>query len=115
VPVSPDERNEMQVTCSVCGEEAGSLLVEDGLLVRDSFTSRLTQGASERVLELVRDRDVAGLYAYDRELTPFWCPDCGRSYCGNHWRTNNVFDDETSGLDCIRGTCPEGHERMLED
>ncbi|HEX6713446.1 MAG TPA: hypothetical protein VF066_08670 [Thermoleophilaceae bacterium] len=65
--------------------------------------------------ELIADGDVAGLYAHDRELTPFWCPACSRSYCGDHWRTLNVFDDETGGLDCIRGTCPRGHERMLED
>ena len=77
--------------------------------------ARDEQDASEQVTQLVRDQDVAGLYAYDRELTPFWCPECASSYCGGHWRTMNVFDDETGGLDCIRGTCPKGHERMLED
>jgi hypothetical protein len=75
----------------------------------------MTQAGSDALRELIADGDVAGLYAYDLELTPFWCPSCARSYCGDHWRTLTVFDDETGGLDCIRGTCPQGHERMLED
>jgi hypothetical protein len=117
--VAPDEQAELQVVCSECGHKAGSLRLDDGEVVRDSFTSVMTQPVGEAAFETLRGLlgrgDVAGLFAWDPELTPFWCPDCGLSYCGRHWQTTNVFDDETGGLDCIRGTCPHGHSRMLED
>ena len=58
-------------------------------------------------------RDPAALYAIDFELAPFWCPKCAASYCGDHYRTVTVYDE--GYFDCIRGTCPAGHERMLED
>jgi len=47
------------------------------------------------------------------ELAPFYCPACDRSYCGEHWNATDVFEDGVH--DSIRGTCPEGHERLLED
>lgn len=30
-------------------------------------------------------RDVPGLFALEPELTLFWCPTCGASYCSDHW------------------------------
>jgi hypothetical protein len=91
------------------------LQLRDSILTRTSFTSVMTQAGSDALQVLLERGDVADMYAYDRELVPFWCPDCARSYCGDHWQTWNVFDDATGGLDCIRGTCPNRHERMLED
>jgi hypothetical protein len=45
---------------------------------------------------------------------PFFCPVCDKCYCGTHWKRWDVFDDD-GWHDSIRGACPEGHERMLED
>lgn len=61
--------------------------------------------------------DPAALLAINFELVPFWCPQCAASYCGEHWRTEMVFEHDPlpAWLDSIRGECPYGHERMLED
>jgi hypothetical protein len=97
--------------CASCGQEAGRLRIEGDELRRTAFTSTLTQKATDGVRAAIAD--AAALHALDPELAPFYCPGCERSYCGAHWRREDVFED---GLhDSIRGTCPEGHERMLED
>jgi hypothetical protein len=96
---------------AICGQEAGRLKIEGEELRRSAFTSTLTQHATDAVREAIAD--AAALHALDPELAPFYCPECARSYCGAHWRREDVFED---GLhDAIRGRCPEGHERMLED
>jgi hypothetical protein len=71
----------------------------------------LTQRESERIREAIAD--AAALYALDPEFAPFYCPECERTYCGEHWRTEDVFADGFH--ESIRGTCPEGHARLLED
>ena len=61
-------------------------------------------------------RRITPIHARDFELAPWWCPDCGATYCGEHWETWDVFDpDEPAFHDGIRGRCPQGHERLLED
>jgi hypothetical protein len=85
--------------------------VEGNELRRESFTSTLTQPATAGVRAVIGN--ASALYALDPELAPFYCPRCRASYCGEHWRTYDVFED---GLhDSIRGECPSGHDRMLED
>ena len=98
--------------CSVCGAEAGRLQIEGDELRRTSFTSTLTQAATDDVRAAIAD--AAALYALDLELAPFYCPGCDASYCGEHWRREDVFAED-GAHDSIRGTCPQSHERMLED
>ncbi|MEZ5101785.1 MAG: hypothetical protein R3C15_18705 [Thermoleophilia bacterium] len=98
---------------AVCGADAGSIvLYDDGRLERDAFTSGLSMRGGPGVAAALDD--AAALFALDLELVPWWCPGCAASYCGAHWSHWPVFDDE-GFLDCIRGCCPHGHERMLED
>lgn len=110
--------------CSLCGKEAGRLrLLGDasgGELRRESFTSALTSGVGAAQFEQVRSalaaRDARALHAIDLEYTPFFCPRCDAVYCGAHWLKWDVFDDDDPGHhDSVRGRCPNGHERMLED
>jgi hypothetical protein len=85
---------------------------------RESFTGALVQVAGSETRELLASgRAGAGeLYALDPEYTPFYCPGCDAVYCGEHWIRWDVFDDDMPGWrDSIRGRCPQGHERMLED
>jgi hypothetical protein len=113
---------EQQFVCSRCGEPAGTVLLraaDTGFeIVRSSFTSVLTRPVTASASALVRramlEKDAAALYMMDFELAPFYCPDCGACYCGAHWLRQDVFDDD-GWHDSIRGTCPAGHERMLED
>ena len=107
-------------SCHLCGREAGAIeLGESGELRRDAFTSRLTQtvrdpGAFGRLWDAIASGNSAAVHGMDPELAPWWCQPCARIYCGDHWQRWDVFDDE-GFHDCIRGRCPEGHERMLED
>ena len=72
--------------------------------------------AMPRIRAALAAQDAGALYASDPEFAPFWCPRCDAAYCGDHWQTWLVFDDEDpSWLDEQRGICPEGHERMIFD
>lgn len=87
------------------------------MIVRTSFTSRLVTGVAASAFENLRRAivadEAAALYGHDFEFASFFCPQCNACFCGAHWRHWEVFDDGFH--DCIRGVCPEGHERMLED
>jgi hypothetical protein len=98
--------------CWLCENEAARLTCADGEFRRETFTGTLTQPETESVRAAIAD--AAALYALDHELAPFYCEDCRHSYCGDHWRREDVFEDDYFH-DSIRGTCPEGHNRMLED
>ena len=110
--------------CSLCGKEAGRLRLMGGAsgaeLERQSFTSAMAAGVGAAQFEQVRSaiaaRDARALHALDLEYAPFFCPRCDAVYCGAHWVKWDVFDDEDPGHhDSVRGRCPKGHERMLED
>ena len=76
----------------------------------------LIEARLEPLLAVLAERDVPGIFAFDRELTPFYCPTCDASYCSHHWDWWDVWDDDWTGWrDSVRGRCPQGHERMLED
>jgi hypothetical protein len=109
----------VELACSLCEKVAGTVWLEsDAQVARASFTSRLWLAVAPRDRRRLRaalcDRDVAALFALEEELAPFWCPACAASYCGAHWTRWSVFDDD-GWHDSIRGRCPQGHERMLED
>lgn len=107
--------------CCICGETAGVVELLDignGFEIdRSGVTGRMEcrVGANdvERLSSAIVSGDVRLLHAHDFEITPFYCPTCGMCYCAAHWKTQDIFDEGFH--DCIRGTCPKGHERMLED
>jgi len=111
--------------CAACQAQAGVVRLfgpaDRAEIVRDSFTSRLTlrvdAGAFEAVQRLIAAGDIGGLYAFDLEVASFYCPECRACYCGEHWIRRDIFDDEDGFTwhDSIRGHCPRGHDRMLED
>jgi hypothetical protein len=40
-------------------------------------------------------------------------PECDNVFCGEHLSTRIEYDD--GFYDCMYGTCPKGHERMIDD
>jgi hypothetical protein len=111
-------------TCALCGAEAGVIRVHAGggrtEIRRESWPSVLILPRSPEALgpyeELIASRDVRALFELEFELTPFYCPSCDAVYCSDHWDWWVVWDDEWVGWrDSVRGRCPQGHERMLED
>lgn len=104
-------------------EEVGKVLLYkegdgSGKLIRESFTSRLTLPIPREDIKklkiLIRKKDAQGLFEYDDEITPFYCPECDTIYSKSEWISFDAFDDD-GWHDSIRGICPSGHERMLED
>lgn len=107
--------------CAACGKIAGTMWLEEGQecnLVRESFTGRLTLPIDPqnrtRIGQWLRERNAKALHDFDFEIASFYCPSCDLNYCREHWSARDVFDDD-GWHDSIRGTCPAGHERMLED
>jgi len=108
-----------EFACSLCERIAGTAwLQSDAQAARESFRGRMwmaiTREQRRALQAALRAGDAAALFAVDLELAPFWCPRCEASYCGEHWVRWSVFDDD-GWHDSIRGRCPQGHERMLED
>jgi hypothetical protein len=107
--------------CSLCEKPATIIrLTADGDVVIDGLVCRTTLRATPRGLPRLRaileELDARGLYALDAEWASFYCPDCGRSYCSNHWQFETRYDDDFPGwYDCTYGTCPAGHRRLVDD
>lgn len=57
--------------------------------------------------------DASALWAGFPALARFRCPACERCYCAGHWVEVPVFDD--GFYDFTTGTCPRGHETMIDD
>jgi len=87
-----------------CGEEAATLLCEGGEFIRSTFTGTLIQPETANVRAAMGD--AKALHAIDFELAPFYCPQCERTYCLNHWTIRRTHG--------IRGFCPQHHDRLFE-
>jgi hypothetical protein len=91
------------------------VVIEAGQL-STSMGGSAIDAAIPAVLRALGDSDGAALFAADFELAPFWCPTCGSSYCGDEWVIWTVYDEgDPEWIDELRGRCPVGHERMLQD
>ena len=119
-----DAAAEASFLCSACNKEAGHIRLlgdpSSAEIRRESFSSALTSVVPpehfDKVRTAIANRDVRALHSLDLEYAPFFCPQCDAIYCGDHWEKWDVFDeDEPHWHDSIRGRCPKGHERMLED
>jgi len=88
-------------------------------LERTSFVSalkrRINPNQVKRMKKIIAKSAWKRLYNFDPELNPWYCPKCRRMYSGEEWRTIDIFEDDGWWHDSIRGTCPRGHERQLED
>lgn len=116
---------EARFVCARHGTEAGFVRLVGGytrgwMVVVESFVCRQHQRIHERTAKALRDAiaraDVWEIFVMDVEWAPFFCERCDRVYCGDCWRTWEVFEDDfPHWVDQVRGACPAGHERMLSD
>lgn len=115
---------EAAIACSVCGKQAGLIrLVYEAPrpeVRRESWPGVAIYPLSDdpllRLREALLAQDVARIFELNFELTPFYCPACDASFCSDHWDWWDVWDEDwPSWRDSVRGRCPQGHERMLED
>ena len=67
--------------------------------------------------ELLQDLDdewvLAARDELDRDLAPFYCPECDLNYCSGDWNTSVIFDEDF--YDYTEGTCPSGHRHKVDD
>jgi hypothetical protein len=123
--------------CAACGELAGVVRAtpvggpanmgpplaitasdHDGLIV-DDFIGTSWVATSRAVVDPVQalidegNADPLALRAISWELAPFCCPDCQLNYCKDDWNINIVFDENF--YDYTMGTCPNGHQYVVDD
>jgi hypothetical protein len=94
-----------------CTYVAGELRIEDGPdgvaeLVTFSFTGSVVRSSDGGGLDilalLLAADDLARVHElYPDWTSPFYYPDCGKSYCNDHWAE--------SAADYHVGACPSGH------
>jgi hypothetical protein len=116
---------EARFTCARHGTEAGTVRLHGSeaggwMVIVHSFAGehreRLHTTGAEALQDALPRGDARWIHQMDEEWAPFYCPACGRVYCGACWRTSLVFDPEWKDwLEETRGVCPEGHDRMLSD
>jgi hypothetical protein len=106
------------IICARCNGVAAKVsLLSDGLQ-RRGFIGEVTKfGEVEnlrRLMDMVRSADFDSARGADADFVAFHCRECKRSYCERCWRLGPPeFDD--GFYDCTRGTCPEGHEQIIDD
>ena len=136
-------------SCAVCGESAATVslfteqrtlprpLAEIAAVVSEAVPDAVPAGTilisgfftctagpvSPGQVPLVRDAleraDPEALYAADRTSALFYCPQCGRCYCSEHWTLAGELpdDDPFKGsywASLAQGDCPNGHFHLLE-
>jgi hypothetical protein len=89
--------------------EAQGTIGVNGFLPYTSFSTHVTDFTV--VTTAVRAVDAAALHAVDRTWVPFYCHQCNRSFCGEHWDLKATFD---WGFDYYSGTCPVGHPHFID-
>ena len=87
-------------------------------LQRTGFIGHVTKyGAVDelrRLLELIHAADFPRARDGNSDFVAFHCRECNRSYCERCWRIGPPEFDE-GFYDYTSGTCPEGHEQIVDD
>jgi hypothetical protein len=117
-PKAPKEiKADYTFLCRVCGKSAGTVQVRAGEILIWSvgnLGAAIKAKDQKRVLAAVIAGDAGALYALDVDFAPFFCPSCRACYCDEHWEQEDSFEAD-GWFDCVWGTCPRGHKRILQD
>ncbi|MHA1489963.1 MAG: hypothetical protein ACTSRI_09935 [Promethearchaeota archaeon] len=73
---------------------------------------------SKEVFKLLEENNFKGIHSFmkknhDVEGLDAYCPECDKIYCRVHYNAREEFDE--GFYDCTYGTCPKGHERIIDD
>jgi hypothetical protein len=88
----------------------------DAFVIRGfvGVSSESVGALSAELRQALERGNVPQLHALNPQWAPFYCEACARSYCIAHWNAAPRFDDE-GFTDGFYGSCPAGHDRMLDD
>ncbi len=114
----------LEARCKICGAVAIELQLFEPVnahdkphLVIDGFLNHIETVIGPEAFTLMQTylvtQDLAGIVKLDWEWMPCWCLVCEAIYCREHWTKETLFDE--GFYDCVRGTCPLGHVRTIDD
>lgn len=115
-----------QIPCSICGKIAIEFkigygrfdkeesLVFSGITHSRSFSKKL----SSKIFKILKAQNLKAAHEfmiqyYGYEGLDAYCPECDKIYCREHYNARVEWDD--GFYDCTMGTCPRGHERLIDD
>ena len=120
----------LTVPCTRCGRAAAEIALlpatETGesmwhgrdRLERTDFLGTVVKfGAYAQLLkffETLCRGEYAAVRTDDADFVAFYCDDCGQVYCDQCWRVGTPVFDE-GFYDYTLGTCPQGHEQIVDD
>jgi hypothetical protein len=126
-----DTTKRLSFACEKCGKMAATMQLIRQLsgrpsLVFEGFIGETTAAAIggkpvdlEMFRQIVRlaQSNLKELHRLDPDLFGFICRICGFAYCKDCWQDiHATFDPEQPiWFEEYRGTCPRGHEQMLQD
>ena len=132
VPIKPIKNiikvsdSEYQILCSICGELAVSFKIgkelfnnEESLIYTGiTHKSSLKKELSKELFNLLEEENFSLVHAFIKKFHIYegldaYCPDCDDIYCCEHYNPVEEFED--GFYDCIYGTCPKGHRRIIDD
>ena len=116
-----------ELPCSVCSVTAVSFKVgiprfgkEERLIYKGIVTATsLELKDSPKVFNWLRREEISRIHAFLKQSRVLedgidaYCPRCKKIYCKAHYKVRIVWDD--GYYDCAYGTCPNGHERIIDD
>lgn len=109
--------------CALCGAPAATLNLDaEGAYEHTHhmghITERVVKTRQPALARAIAAADARAIHTLDPLWAPFYCAECDKVYCGDHWQVEMEFEDE-EGLpgwyDCAYGTCPNGHRRLIDD
>lgn len=118
------------VACARCGRAAAEIALlpasaagerpwhQRDRLERTDFLATVTRfgdtAENLRLFEAICRSDYASARAADPDFVGFVCRECNLPYCDTCWHVGAPEFDE-GFYDCTRGTCPAGHEQVVDD
>lgn len=120
----------LTLVCAQCGRAAAEITLlpaevegravwaKGDRLERMDFMGQVTRfGPYDdllRFFELLRRGDFEAVRGADADFIGFYCSACRRIYCEHCWHLGPPqFED--GFYDCTFGTCPQGHEQVVDD
>jgi len=115
-----------QLPCSICGKisvefklgygrfDREESLVFSGITHSRSFMKKL----SSTIFKILKAKNLKGAHEFmikyhGYEGLDAYCPECDRIYCWEHYNAREEWDE--GFYDCTMGTCPQGHQRLIDD
>lgn len=118
-------KTEYHILCEKCDKLSMSLRIgefygKDGVIFKGlTHECAMSLDDWDKIKDMVEAKDLSALHEFVKVYVTMedgldgYCPECDKAYCRKHVRTRVVMDH--GFYDCTYGTCPEGHERIIDD